>query len=154
MISFALGRAAALTPQPVTQMEATGTFVEGGDIGVPQQHPQARGQPLAVQDNTGERPRSDTAAADTGSQASQVQYSGFDNAIKKWGLGTEASMARDLNWQREMDGDAQKITQFKEVVGGLQDFRTYLFMKPGSTFVTVMHSQMKFVAISDAMQHL
>ncbi len=80
--------------------------------------------------------------------------SGFDNAIIKWGTGTEASIARDLKWQREMDSNAQKITQFKEVVGGLQDFCTYLFMKPGSAFVTVMHSPMKFVAISDATQHL
>ena len=137
-----------------TQREGTGRFVEGRDIGVPQQQPQAQGQPRAVQDNTGERTRSDTAAADTGSQENQAQYSGFDKAIKKWGLGTKASTSRDLKWQREMDGDAQKITQFKEVVGGLQDFRTYLFMKPGSAFVTVMHSPMKFVAISDATQHL
>ncbi len=48
----------------------------------------------------------------------------------------------------------QRINQFKEVVGGLQDFRTYLFMKPGSAFATALHSPMKFVAISDATQHL
>ena len=124
MISFALGGAVAPPPQPVMQMEATGAFIKRRDIGVSQQHPQARGQPLAVQDNTGERPRSDTAAANTDLQASHVQYSGFNNAIKKWGLLTKASMARDLKWQHEMDGDAQKITQFKEVIGGLQDFCT------------------------------
>jgi hypothetical protein len=81
-------------------------------------------------------------------------YSGFNDAIQKWGIGTEASIARDLKWQRDVDGKAQKATQFKEVVGGLQDFHTYLFMKPGSAFVTVMHSPMKFVAISEATQHL
>ncbi len=53
-----------------------------------------------------------------------------------------------------MDGNPQKTTQFKEVVGGLQDFCTYLFMKPGSAFVMVMHSPMKFFAISKATQHL
>jgi hypothetical protein len=61
---------------------------------------------------------------------------------------------RDLKWQKEVARDAQKISQFKEVVGGLQDFRTYLFMKPGSAFVTVLHSPMKFIAISKAAQHL
>jgi hypothetical protein len=39
--------------------------------------------------------------------------------MKKWGMGTEASILRDLTWQREVDGDANKITQFKELVGGL-----------------------------------
>ncbi len=63
-------------------------------------------------------------------------------------------LAQDLKWQKEVAGDTQKINQFKEVVGGLQDFRTYLFMKLGSTFATVLHSPMKFVAISDATQHL
>jgi hypothetical protein len=50
----------------------------------------------------------------------------------------------------------QKIKQFQEVVGGLQDFRTYLLMKPGSAFVKILHSPMpmKFVAISEATQHL
>jgi hypothetical protein len=67
-------------------------------------------------------------------------YSGFNDAIQKWGMGTKASIARDLKWQCDVDGDPQKTTQFKEVVGGLQDFRTYLFMKPGSAFVMVMHS--------------
>jgi hypothetical protein len=48
----------------------------------------------------------------------------------------------------------QKIKQFQEVVGGLQDFWTYLFMKPGSAFVIVLHLPMKFVAISEAILHL
>jgi hypothetical protein len=37
-------------------------------------------------------------------------YSGFDEAMKKWGMGTEASILRDLTWQREVDGDTNKIT--------------------------------------------
>ncbi len=61
---------------------------------------------------------------------------------------------QDLKWQREVAGDAQRINQFKEVVGGLRDFGTYLFMKPGSAFATVLHSPMKFVAMCDATQHL
>ncbi len=82
------------------------------------------------------------------------QYSGFKEAIRRWGTGTETALTRDLKWQKEVAGDAQRINQFKEVVGGLQDFRTYLFMKPGSAFATVLHSPMKFIAISDATQHL
>ena len=71
-------------------------------------------------------------------------------------MGTEGDITatRDLKWQRDVNGNTQKIKQFQEVVGGLQDFRTYLLMKPGSAFVTILHSPMKFVAISEATQHL
>jgi hypothetical protein len=46
------------------------------------------------------------------------------------------------------------LNQFKDVLRGLQDFWTYLFIKPGSAFVTVLHWPIKFVAISEATQHL
>jgi hypothetical protein len=49
-------------------------------------------------------------------------YSGFDKALNKWGLGTDTTVLQDLKWQKEVDGDAQKMNLFKEVVGGLQDF--------------------------------
>ena len=80
-------------------------------------------------------------------------YSGFKEALKRWGPSGDNTAARDLKWQRDVNGDTQKIKQFQEVVGGLQDFRAYLLMKPGSAFVTVLHSPMKFVAISEATQH-
>jgi hypothetical protein len=83
-----------------------------------------------------------------------MPYFGFNEALKKWGTGNKASIARDLQWKKEVDGDAQKIKQFQDVVGGLQDFRTYLLIKPGSAFVPVLHLPMKFVAISEATQHL
>jgi len=81
-------------------------------------------------------------------------YSGFDEALKRWGPSGDITATRDLKWQRDVNGDMQKIKQFQEVVGGLQDFWTYLLMKPGSAFVTILHSPMKFVAISEATQHL
>ncbi len=81
-------------------------------------------------------------------------YSGFEKALKWWGPSGDTTTARDLKWQRDVNGDTQKIKQFQEVVGGLQDFWTYLLMKPGSAFVTVLHSPTKFVAISEATQHL
>jgi hypothetical protein len=77
-------------------------------------------------------------------------YSGFNEALKRWGPSGDITATRDLRWQHDVNGDTQKIKQFQEVVGGLQEFRTYLLMKPGSAFVTVLHSPMKFVAISEA----
>ncbi len=52
-------------------------------------------------------------------------YSGFDEALTKWGLGMDTSVRQDLNWQKDVNGDSQKINLFKEIVGGLQEFRTY-----------------------------
>jgi hypothetical protein len=46
------------------------------------------------------------------------------------------------------------MKQFQDMVGALQDFKTYLLLKPGSVFVTVVHSSMKFVAINKETQHL
>ncbi len=83
-----------------------------------------------------------------------MPYSGFDEALQRWGPSSDIPATRDLRWQRDVKGDTQKIKQFQEVVGGLQEFRTYLLMKPGSAFVTVLHSPMKFVVISEATQHL
>ena len=40
------------------------------------------------------------------------------------------------------------------MAGALQDFKTFLFDKPGSAFVTVIHSLMKFVVLNKATQHL
>jgi hypothetical protein len=52
-------------------------------------------------------------------------------------------------------GKKTKISQFQEVAGALQEkFKTYLFIKPGSAFCTVVHSPMKFMAISKATHHL
>ena len=81
-------------------------------------------------------------------------YSGFKEVLKRWGPSGDTTAVRDLKRQWDINGNTQKIKQFQEVVGGLQDFRTYLLMKPGSAFVTVLHSPMKFVAISEATQHL
>ncbi len=53
-----------------------------------------------------------------------------------------------------MDGDTSKIKVFQETAGGLQEIKTYLFIKKGSIYCTVLHSPMKFMAISEATQHL
>jgi hypothetical protein len=81
-------------------------------------------------------------------------YSGMATAIAKWGIGDEISQTTELRWQQGVGGDRTKADQFREVVGALQAFRTYLFIKPGSAFCTVIHSPLKFVAISEATQQL
>ncbi len=53
-----------------------------------------------------------------------------------------------------MNGDISKIKVFQETTGGLQEFKTYLFIKKGSAYCTVLHSPMKFMTISEATQHL
>ncbi len=59
------------------------------------------------------------------------------------------AQVRELEWQKGVGGDKTKITQFQEVAGALQEFKTYLF-----AFCTVVHSPMKFMAILEATQHL
>jgi hypothetical protein len=99
-------------------------------------------------------PQAQPGGLTTATTAQIMPYLGFNKALKKWGKGNEASTVQDLMWQKEVDGDAQKTKQFQDVVGGLQDFRSYLLIKPGSAFVMVLHLPMKFVAISKATQHL
>ena len=65
-----------------------------------------------------------------------------------------ATIGWELEWQQGVGGDKTKITQFQDTAGGLQEFKTYLFVKPGSAFCTIVHLPMKFMAILDAMQHL
>ncbi len=60
----------------------------------------------------------------TATTAQIMPYSGFNEALKKWGMGNEASIVRDLKWQKDVNCNMQKIKQFQDVVGGLQDFQT------------------------------
>ena len=53
-----------------------------------------------------------------------------------------------------MGGDKAKSEQFCEMVGALQELKTYLFIKPNSAFCTVIRSPLKFVAITKATQQL
>ena len=64
-------------------------------------------------------------------------YSGMATAIKKWGIGDTVTQNVELRWQQGVAGEKSKIAQFQEVAGSLQEFKTYLFMKPGSAFCTV-----------------
>jgi hypothetical protein len=75
-------------------------------------------------------------------------------AIRKGGHGTPATMTQELAWQRSVGGETNKISQWKEVIGSLQEFKAYIFVKQGSCYVTVLHSPMKFAVISAVTQHL
>jgi hypothetical protein len=81
-------------------------------------------------------------------------YLGMTAGIEKWGKGSQEVQTLKLNWQKSVNDETKKIKQFQEVAGALQEFKTYLFVKKGSTYCTVLHSPMKFVAISDTTLHL
>jgi hypothetical protein len=87
-------------------------------------------------------------------RATSAAYSGMAAAIAKWGTGTQESKNCKLAWQKAVDMDTSKIKLFQETGGGLQELKTYLFIKKGSVYCTVLHSSMKFMAISKATQHL
>ena len=93
-------------------------------------------------------------AGPRGGPADVTVYSGFTMAVSHWGKGDTVAVKRKLEWQRAVGGDTQKIKTFQEVAGALQENKTYLLIKPESAFVTVLHSPTKFVAISNATQHL
>ncbi len=123
--------AAAAPPREITQLSQwTAPNERGDDLG--EEHPLTGA-------NIGRKP---------------AHYSGLATAIAKGGVGTPATIPQELNWQRLVDGDTAKITQWKDIMGSIQDFKAYLFVKPGSCFATVVHSPMKFAAISAATSHL
>ena len=83
-----------------------------------------------------------------------IPYSGLAAAVARWKTNDAETVERELNWQRRVEGDKARIALFQEMAGGLQDFKTYLFIKPGSAYCTIVHSPMKFMAISEATRHL
>jgi hypothetical protein len=81
-------------------------------------------------------------------------YSGMAAPINKWGIGDAKMQVQELRWQQGAGGNKAKLGQFRDVNRALQEFKTYLFVKPGSAFCTVVHSPMKFMAIMEATQQL
>ena len=87
-------------------------------------------------------------------QTEATKLSGLEAAIARWKTTDPKALERELEWQRSVGGEKTRITVFQETAGGLQDFKSYLFMKPGSAFGTIVHSPLKFMAISPATRHL
>jgi hypothetical protein len=79
---------------------------------------------------------------------------GWGLPLQNRGRGTQELQNHELTWQKAIDRDTSKVKVFQETAGGLQEFKTYLFIKKGSTYCTVLHSPMNFMAISKATQHL
>ena len=79
---------------------------------------------------------------------------GMAAATQKGGLGTPTTIIQELTWQRSVGGDPTKINLWKDVMGGLQEFKAYMFVKQGSCFAMMVHLPMKFAAISPATGHL
>jgi hypothetical protein len=116
-ITFSLGWDTAQPSPPVTQPEPPFEDFGGGNNVATNQPQRDHSVPLGGLENTGALGVGVGAALATATGTSP--YSGFNDAIQKWGMGTQASIARVLKWQRDVDGNLQKTTQFKEVVGGL-----------------------------------
>ena len=81
-------------------------------------------------------------------------YLGMAAAIKKWDIGDTVTQNVELQWQQGVAGKKNKIAQFQDIAGALQEFKTYLLMKPGSAFCTIVHSPIKFMTITEATKHL
>jgi len=107
-----------------------------------------------TQEERGTEAQATDLATTTYTATEATTYSGMGAAIRKGGLGTKATITQDLACQRSGGGNTTRINQWKDVMGSLQDFKAYLFVKQGSCFATVMHSPLKFAAISAATQHL
>jgi hypothetical protein len=57
-------------------------------------------------------PQAQPSEPATATTAQIMPYSGFNEALKKWETGNKTSIPRDLKWQKEVDGDVQKVKQF------------------------------------------
>jgi hypothetical protein len=157
-IEFDLRKSAKQAPTFALQQAETNTPARDGEAGgLPAETTPTIVPPGGMGANaTTAHPMSQAQHGETtmATTAQIMPYWGFNKALKNWGTGNEASIAWDLKWQKEVNSNAQTIKQLQDVVGGLQDFRTYLSIKLGSAYVTVLHLPMKFVAISEATQHL
>ena len=141
------------------ELQGADTCFTLGDPGTGQNRsPQPWGDAMDQRpmDNEGEgttpAPRGQAMQATT--RVPTLPYSGMSAALQKWGTGDKGSQGRELAWQRGVEGDKTKITQFQKMIGPLQEFKTHLFMKKGSAFCTIIHSPTKFMALNKATQHL
>jgi hypothetical protein len=61
---------------------------------------------------------------------------------------TTATIERELNWQSRVEGDAAKVTAFKEQVMNQHAFRAFAFMKGKSPAIHMAHSIGAFYGLS------
>jgi len=53
---------------------------------------------------------------------------------------TDADTARNLRWQREVDGDKNKLAVWKLKAMGSAGLQFYAYMQPGEAFLVLGHS--------------
>jgi hypothetical protein len=71
-----------------------------------------------------------------------------------WDFQAVNTVAAELKWQRDVNGEAAKIVAFTERVLGLQEFKAFAFMKAGSPWVQVGHGLGKFFSLYGTMPEL
>jgi hypothetical protein len=107
--------------------------------------PQQGAAQIAVQPAAGiGRPGAGTAQLPTGTGPTgppPQDFSGIASALKRLApLMTDADTARNLRWQREVDGDKNNIAAWKLEATGSAGLQFYAYMQPGEAFLVLGHS--------------
>ena len=69
------------------------------------------------------------------------EFSGVASALERLApFMTDANTARNLRWQREVDGDKTKLVTWKLEATGSAGLQFYAYMQPGEVFLVVGHS--------------
>lgn len=69
------------------------------------------------------------------------EYSGIASALERLApLLTDADTARNLRWQREVDGDKDKLRVWQMEATGSSGLQFYAYMQPGEAFLVLGHS--------------
>jgi hypothetical protein len=68
-------------------------------------------------------PQAQPGGPATATPAQITPYSGFNEALKKWGIGNDASIVRDLKWQKDVDGDAKKLSSSRMSLEAARTFK-------------------------------
>jgi hypothetical protein len=72
---------------------------------------------------------------------SPQDYSEINSALNRLSHQmTDADMARNLRWQREVNGETAKIDVWKVEAASLPGLQFYAYMQPGDPFLVVGHS--------------
>ena len=108
-------------------------------------HPQQGAAQIAVQPAAGiGTPGGGTAPPPTGTGPTGTppqDFSGIASALQRLApLMTDADTARNLRWQREVDGDKNNIAAWKHEATGSAGLQFYAYMQPGEAFLVLGHS--------------
>jgi hypothetical protein len=77
-------------------------------------------------------------------------YSGILSTIRTASRRQTQTLTSELNWQAQINGDAAKITAFKETVVEQQKLMAFIFMRVDSPTVTLVHGVSKYCSFNTA----